>query len=109
MKPPTTIHASRDDGRLTITWPDGHSWDYPFKYLREKCGCAQCVHEITGEPLLDPNSVSRDIQIDDAKLVGNYALKIAWSDGHDTGLYTWPRLRELCGCKDCRSKSGLAE
>jgi DUF971 family protein len=30
-----------------------------------------------------------------AELVGNYALRIQWSDGHDTGLYTWKYLREL--------------
>ena len=96
MDAPKSIEASRDDRELRITWNDGHQSAYGFKYLREQCQCAQCVHEITGELLLDPDSVPTDIQINDAKLVGNYALKIIWSDGHDTGLYTWVRLRELC-------------
>ena len=36
-----------------------------------------------------------DIHIQEMNLVGNYALKILWSDGHDTGLYTWELLRKL--------------
>ncbi|MCP4189761.1 MAG: DUF971 domain-containing protein [Planctomycetaceae bacterium] len=109
MKPPTKIQASREAGCLTISWPDGHEWSYPCKYLRESCRCAQCVHEITGELLLDPDSIPASIRIDGAKLVGNYALKIIWSDGHDTGLYTWSRLRELCCCSKCQTCDGPNE
>ena len=95
MQPPTDISAVRDEHQLVITWPDGAKAQYGFKYLREACVCARCVHEITGEPLLDPDTVPEDLQLENMQLVGNYAVKFSWSDGHDTGIYTWERLREL--------------
>lgn len=57
--------------------------------------CARCVDEITGERIVDIDGIDPDISIADMALVGNYALKIRWSDGHDTGLYTWDHLRQL--------------
>jgi DUF971 family protein len=53
------------------------------------------VDEITGERIVDIDGIDPDISIADMALVGNYALKIRWSDGHDTGLYTWDHLRQL--------------
>ena len=58
--------------------------------------CARCVDEITGERIVDVEGIDQEIGIDGMELVGNYALKIRWSDGHDTGLYTWEHLRRLC-------------
>jgi len=58
--------------------------------------CARCVDEITGQRILDVEGLDPDIAIEEMQLVGNYALKIRWSDRHDTGLYTWPHLRRLC-------------
>ncbi len=58
--------------------------------------CARCVDEITGQRIVDLEGIDPHIAIEDLKLVGNYALKISWSDGHDTGLYTWQHLRQLC-------------
>jgi ATP-binding protein involved in chromosome partitioning len=82
-------------GALRISWPGGRCVDLPYRYLRESCECAHCVHEITGQRLLDPAVIPTDIHIREMKLVGNYALRIAWSDGHDTGLFTWDRFDEL--------------
>jgi DUF971 family protein len=59
--------------------------------------CARCVDEITGERIVDVEGLDPDVAIDDMQLVGNYAVKIRWSDGHDTGLYTWQHLRQLSG------------
>ena len=53
------------------------------------------MHEFTGEQLLDVDSVPEDIGATNISLVGNYAMKIAFSDGHDTGIYTWKVLRGL--------------
>jgi DUF971 family protein len=58
--------------------------------------CARCVDEITGQRIVDLDGIDSGIAIADMTLVGNYALKIRWSDGHDTGLYTWSHLRQLC-------------
>jgi DUF971 family protein len=93
--PPSDIKARREPRRLELTWPDGTVQALPFKFLRCACTCAGCVHEFTGERLLDPATVPEDISIASLELVGNYALKITWTDGHDTGLYTWERLAAL--------------
>ena len=67
------------------------------------CECAHCVHEITGKLLIDEESIPADIHAAELSVVGNYALRIRWSDGHDTGLFTWDRMRSLCQCDVCRS------
>jgi len=92
---PIDIKAKRDEGVLQVTWPGGEVVRYPFKFLRSRCGCAVCVDEFTGERRLDPARVHDDITVQSMQLVGSYAVHIAWSDGHDTGFYTWKRLREL--------------
>ncbi len=91
---PTDIKARRETGQLHVTWADGEC-DLPFAFLRRQCACARCVNEWTGAPILDPASVPDDIVIQKMDLVGSYAVRIEWSDGHNSGLYTWDRLREL--------------
>ena len=100
--PPVNVRAVTRDGRLEITWEQGHVGLYPFLTLRRECPCAQCVDEYTGERKLDPSAVPDDIVINGLELVGRYAIKIDWSDGHSTGIYTWKRLRELCPCSRCK-------
>lgn len=102
VDPPVSVIRRNDEGFLDVVWRDEHRSAYSLYELRCACGCAGCVHELTGQPLLDPESVPRDIKANELSLAGNYALRIAWSDGHDTGLYTWQRLRELCPCAACQ-------
>ena len=92
---PKDIKAIRGERVLQLTWPDGSITRLPFKFLRCECSCAVCVHEFTGERLLDPATVPEDISIEDMSLVGAYALRIRWTDGHDTGMFTWRVLSEL--------------
>jgi len=91
---PSDIRALSDEGVLNISWDDRQA-DLPLAFLRGQCACAQCVNEWTGEPILDPASVPANITIEKMELVGSYAVRICWSDGHNSGLYTWQRLREL--------------
>lgn len=91
---PSNLQALREQHLLRITWDDSQ-YDMPFAYLRRQCECANCVNEWTGERILGPSSVPDDISIEKMDLVGNYAVRVAWSDGHNSGLYTWQRLREL--------------
>ena len=80
---------------LAITWQDGHESIYPVRELRLACGCAVCVDEWTGEDRLDPASVPEDVRPLKIESVGRYALQIQWSDGHETGIYPFRRLRTL--------------
>lgn len=81
--------------RLAIEWADGARHLYDVRALRLACGCARCVDEWTGEEQLDPAAVPEDVRPLRIEGVGRYALQIAWSDGHDTGIYPFRRLRQL--------------
>jgi len=85
-----------DDATLRITWSDDRQCLFEAANLRRACPCAQCVNEWTGERVLKPQSVSDELQINDVSVVGRYALNFRWSDGHDTGIYSFRYLRELC-------------
>ncbi len=81
--------------RLAIDWSDGKTTDYRVFDLRVNCPCANCRDEITGKRILDPATVPPRVHPKSLESVGNYAIKIVWSDGHDTGIYTYDRLRTL--------------
>lgn len=87
--------------QLKITWEDGHVTLFDFRLLRQNCPCASCVSELTGERTLHPESVPEGLEATKAEIVGNYALRFQFSDGHHTGIYTFEKLRELCPC--CRN------
>jgi len=85
-----------DDFTLRITWADARECSYKSVDLRRECPCAQCVNEWTGERVLKPESIGEAIEIRDLSLVGRYAINFRWSDGHETGIYSFRYLRELC-------------
>ncbi len=91
---PHGLKALRGEGSLQVVWADRED-RLPFRYLRGECSCAQCVNEWTGERMLDLASLPADVAIERMELVGNYAVRVYWSDGHSSGLYTWARMREL--------------
>jgi len=90
-KPKDIVFA--DD--LKVDWKDGAESRYPLFGLRDACPCAGCVDEVTGRKVLDPKSIPPDIHILRAEYVGHYALRLFWSDGHNSGIYTFAYLREL--------------
>lgn len=88
------VAIARTDRGLVLDW-DGagdRRW-YPARWLRLACPCAQCVEEMSGRPLLDPASVADDIRPERIALVGTYGVRVDWSDGHHTGIYTFQWLR----------------
>lgn len=106
------IHVSTGAG-VDITWSDGHASHYEFSYLRDLCPCAACDDErkkraaskvgggtspgaLPALPMFKPKPRARS-----AQAVGNYAIRIAYSDGHDTGIYSFDFLREICPCEEC--------
>jgi DUF971 family protein len=84
------------DAGLRITWADERICNYSAAGLRRACPCAQCVNEWTGRRVLQPETVSDEVTIADINIVGRYALNFCWSDGHQTGIYSFRYLRELC-------------
>ena len=88
------------DSAVRITWGDDRACHYSAADLRRACPCAQCVNEWTGQRVLNPESVAEELTIKDLSLVGRYALNFRWSDGHETGIYSFRYLRELCEAPD---------
>jgi DUF971 family protein len=86
--------------RLRIDWSDGTVREYGVRELRDGCPCATC-REKRAHPqptaLLPVLSAAetQPLAIREMKPVGNYAYAIAFSDGHDTGIFTIDYLREL--------------
>lgn len=104
-QPPISVNVIRADRVVEVTWEFGHVGRYPIKLLRTSCGCAACVNEFTGEPILDPATISDEIGISALQAVGYYAIRFTFTDGHDTGIATWKRLREWCPCEKCAHPS----
>ncbi len=85
----------RDPRTLSILWEDGHRNDFDVRDLRLACPCALCISEMTGEKLLDPKTIKSDVSPRQIMSIGNYAIKLDWSDGHNTGIYSFSSLRDL--------------
>jgi DUF971 family protein len=99
-------HAiTRQDDGLRIEWDRaGHEAFYPAHALRLACPCAACVEEMSGRPLLDPATVDPAVRPVSLSLVGAYGLRVQWSDGHSTGIYTFRHLFEVCPCRACSAR-----
>ena len=98
---PIHIDLQREE-KLTVHWPDGRISEYPIAYLRRMSPSAetkQLREEMARNPLaILPQGMSGNkgpLTATEAELVGNYAIRIRFSDGHDTGLYSWTYLREI--------------
>ena len=90
------IEIRQADARhLAISWADGRESRYEVRALRLACRCAQCVDEWSGAETLDAATVAEEVHPLNLASVGRYAIRIHWSDGHDTGIYSFRRLREL--------------
>ena len=96
-EPPTNIRAHQAAQELELIWDDGRADRLAHRAIRGMCPCASCRDEWTGERLLDPATIRPDLKLEGMEPVGNYAVRLAWSDGHGSGLYTWEFLRELAG------------
>lgn len=102
MDQPTRLDLKKDRG-LTVEWADGATSYFSIPYLRKMSPSAdmrQLRDEMKKNPLTvlpasaGSNAAAALVALD-AELVGNYAIKIRFSDGHDTGIYSWAYLREI--------------
>ena len=100
MDSPRNIDLDRAKG-LTVEWADGVTSFYPIAHLRRMSPSAEqreLRKEIKRNPLtvLPASAASTEpLTATGAELVGNYALRITFSDGHHTGIYSWAYLREI--------------
>ena len=111
-KKPTAvkIHISSGAG-MDITWADGHLSHYEFPYLRDECPCATCNDQRLKKERLTESSPSfganplpifkPKAKAQAANQVGAYAIQFHFTDGHNTGIYTYEHLRTICPCAEC--------
>ena len=93
-----------DPQTIRVEWRDGHLSLFSSRTLRLQCPCASCVNEWTGERTVREETIPADIRPTSWSLVGQYALAIGFSDGHNTGIYSFDLLRDHCPCDLCREE-----
>ncbi|MCA9132034.1 MAG: DUF971 domain-containing protein [Planctomycetales bacterium] len=99
---PTSI-TRQGPASVAIAWSDGSQLLYTASVLRSKCPCATCREKHGAQtPAEKPRTLpvlalaeAQPLTIEHMRPVGNYAYNIAFSDGHDSGIYTFELLREL--------------
>ena len=109
---PEHIAISKSKG-IRIDWRDGHRSEYSVAWLRDECPCAGCTGAHGTEPQKSDYSAPQSspfpmfkttLKMLHVEEVGHYAIRIEWSDGHNTGIYSYDHLRKICRCEDCRKR-----
>ncbi|MDE1941592.1 MAG: DUF971 domain-containing protein [Betaproteobacteria bacterium] len=90
---PTEITLHQASRRLDVTFSDGYQYQFPIEYLRVYSPSAEVRGHGPGQETLQTGK--RLVGITEIIPVGNYAVQIRFSDGHDTGIFSWDYLKEL--------------
>lgn len=90
---PVEIKLRKESRLLVISFDDGETFEYSHEYLRVHSPSAEVRGHGAGQETLQTGK--EEVAITAIEPVGHYAVKFLFSDGHDTGLYTWAYLREL--------------
>lgn len=105
---PKHVDISLSQG-IAISWSDGHESRYSLEHLRSNCPCASCRN--TPGTSAEPAAASTPFQmfkpatkLNSAEAVGRYAVRLLWNDGHNTGIYSFAHLRDICPCAACQAE-----
>ena len=93
LDPPTEIVVHQKSRRLEIAFGDAERYELSFEFLRVHSPSAQVRGHGPGQEVLQTGK--RDVTITAVEPVGHYAIKPIFSDGHESGIFTWAYLREL--------------
>jgi DUF971 family protein len=113
---PQKVRVMKTEGTgVAIEWKDGHASEWNFAWLRNACPCATCHEEREqsgrkpGEPKPKPQTLlvmyEPPVRPLEVTPVGKYAVKFKWTDGHESGIYSWEYLRRVCQCETCKAKA----
>lgn len=91
---------------LELHWSDGRRDVLDVVLLRRRCPCASCIDEWTRKPLIDPDQIPESVRPRSIETLGRYALKITFSDGHRTGIYSFDMLRQLADVERLKYQVG---
>ncbi|CVI55046.1 DUF971 domain-containing protein [Agrobacterium leguminum] len=90
---PTELLVSKDRRELTVSFDDGSVYRLQAEMLRVLSPSAEVQGHGPGQKVTVPGK--RDVAIRSMVATGNYAVRIVFDDGHDSGIYTWKYLKEL--------------
>ena len=90
---PTEIRVLKQSRIVEVAFDDGERFELPFEYLRVHSPSAEVRGHGPGQEVLQVGK--ENVDITGIEPIGNYAVKLAFDDGHDTGLYSWDLLYEL--------------
>ena len=97
---PTGIQLHTRSKELELTYPGGESFHLGCEYLRVYSPSAEVKGHGPGQEVLQTGK--QNVAITAIRPVGNYALQLVFDDGHDTGLYSWDYLYQLCTEQELR-------
>lgn len=105
---PVDIRYNQRAQQLEITWSDGHESRYGYEFLRWACPCAACAGEMgVAGRLADVMELRpEETELRQLELVGTYAIRPTWANGHDSGIYSFDHLHRLCRCAACTTGRG---
>ena len=103
---PQHLELHRRSRELELGYADGESYRLSCEYLRVFSPSAEVMGHGPGQEVLQTGKLR--VTIDHIKPVGNYAVQFIFSDGHDTGLYSWDYLHKLCLEQEARWQHYLA-
>lgn len=104
---PTSIRLRRQSKLLEIGWADGSVVELPCELLRVYSPSAEVRGHGDGQRILQTGK--KHVNISAVEPVGNYAVRLVFDDGHDTGIYTWAFLRDLGDHQETRWAEYLEE
>ena len=90
---PTELRLDKSKALLTVSFESGERFDLPAEYLRVESPSAEVQGHSPGQKQIVGGK--RNVKIAGLEPVGNYAVRLSFSDGHDTGLYSWAYLHQL--------------
>jgi DUF971 family protein len=102
---PAELRFNKARAELVLVFEDGDETSIPYELLRVESPSAETQGH--GPEAPPPPAKKRHVSVTGAEPVGRYALRIRFSDGHDTGLYTWAYLAELAEQKTSRMATYL--
>jgi DUF971 family protein len=102
----TEIKLRRRSRLLTVSFNDGSRFELPFEYLRVHSPSAEVAGHGGGETVLVLGKENVDVR--EVEPIGQYAVRLVFDDGHDTGLYTWKYLYELGSQREQKWSAYLA-
>tara|TARA_B100001063_G_scaffold245445_1_gene281187 strand:- start:54 stop:431 length:378 start_codon:yes stop_codon:yes gene_type:complete len=93
MAAPTQIIVSKSKRNLTVKFDTVSEYDFPAEYLRVFSPSAEVRGHGRGQEVLQYGK--RKVEITSINQAGNYAIQIIFSDGHDSGIFSWDYLQDL--------------